>query len=421
VGTLAATLSRPRRLVIDLPSSIELAGGRSIEIQRARIRLDEAENQTHAEYFALFPTITPLFRAMSHIGQAQPQSGINVYVTRTNFLTQPVIAATWRPGAVVFGVLTAARREDAAQAGTETARLDTVVAAAHGYFELVQGHALLDIAKGAVREAEELKRNEDSLLAKGAGLQVRVYRAEAELAARNQELAAAEGRIAVASARLAAVLQLEPDVELVPKEAYPPLLPLVRSSIPITDLIAFGLDERPEVRDLRSEKEARLKAREGAIYGPLVPFVTPLIQTGYFGPTLGKLNFSQDAMVIVGWVVGPDGLLDIPRIRGASLGVQRAQLDMDELRARIQREVSEAKARAVAAEESLEAAHDGVIAAREYLRLARDRLAKGVTIQLEVLDAQSMFLRARAREVGAIVEYDGAQYDLLRALGSVPS
>ncbi len=420
VGTLAGTLSRPRRLVIDLPSAIELAGGRSIDVQRARIRLEEAENQTHAVEFALFPTIAPIFRAMNHQGQAQPQLGTNVDVTRTNFLTQAIIAVTWRPGEVVFGLLTAARREDAAQAGTETARLDTVVAAAHGYFELVQSYALVDIARDAVREAEELRRNEESLLAKGAGLKVRVYRAEAELAARNQDLMASLGRIAVASARLVSVLQLAPDVELVPKEAYPPLVPLVRSSIPVTDLIRSGLAERPEVKDLGSEKEARVEARDGAIYGPLVPFVTPLVQTGYFGPTLGKMSFSQDALVVVGWVVGPDGILDLPRIRGASLGVQRAQLDLDELAARIQREVSEAKARAVTAEESLEAAHDGVIAAREYLRLARDRLVKGVTIQLEVLDAQEMLTRALAREVGAIVGYDGAQYDLVRALGSVP-
>jgi outer membrane protein TolC len=418
IATASRALDRPRHLGIDLASALELAGGRSPEVELARIKEREAENVTLAERFSLLPGITPLFRAFDHKGQAQPQSGINVYVSRTNFLVQPVIAARWWPGPVVFETLASARREDASRAATETARQQVQLAAAEAYFELVKGYALVGIAKEAVTEAEEERRHEEALLARGAGIRSHVLRATAELADREQDQAVAEGKVAIASARLVSVLQLAPDVELIPRERFPApmtLLPEAR----LTELIERAFDARPELHEAREELEARQHDREGVIYGPLSPFITPLIQTGLFGPSLGNLHFSQDAMVLVGWNVGPGGLLDIPRIRETSYRVQQQHVAIDSLRARVQREVSEAKARVVAAEDSLVAAHKGVDAAREYLRLTVDRLAKGVAIQLEVLDGERVFARAQGRLVEAIDDYDVAEWELLRATGGV--
>jgi outer membrane protein TolC len=419
--TVTRALDRPKHLAIDLPAALELAGGRSPEVELARVKEREAENVSFAERFSLLPGITPLFRAFSHKGQAQPQTGINVYVTRTNFLAQPVIAARWWPGPVVFNLLAAARREDAARSGTDATRQETQLSAAKAYFELVRSHALVRIATKAVTEAEEQKRYEELLLAKGAGIRARVLRATAELADRNQNLAAAQGEVAASSARLASLLQLEPDVQLLPREVYPVPITLFPTDLRVTELVQMGFDARPELREANSELEARGHDRESVLYGPLAPFVTPLIQTGAFGPTLGSLHFSQDAMVIVGWNIGPGGLLDITKIRGASYQMQRQHLTIDALRARVQREVSVAKARAVAAEEGLRAAREQVDSASEYLRLAKDRLAKGVAIQLEVLDAERTSARAEGREVEAIVDYNDAQWELLRATGGAHS
>jgi len=412
-------LARPRRLAIDLASALELAGGRSPDIQLARVKEREAENVSFGQRFALIPGVTPLFRAFDHRGQAQPQNATNVYVFRQNFLFQPVIAARWWPGPVVFEMLAAARREDASRAATEAVRADTELGAAEGYFELVKGHALVAIAAEAVAEAREEKRHEESLFTKGAGIRAHVLRAEAELADHQQDLVLAQGRVAVASARLAALLQLDPEVELVPRELFPAPMTLLPDELRVTNLIDKGFDDRPELREARSELEAREHMRESVLYGPLSPFVTPLIQTGAFGPTLGKMHFSQDAMVLVGWNVGPGGLLDVPRIREASYRMQRQQLEIDSLKAHIQREVAEAKAKVVAAEDSLSAARAEVDAASEYLRLSKDRLAKGVAIQLEVLDAERSFTRAQGRLVEAIVSYDEAEWELLRATGGV--
>ena len=423
-GSLAAAitsmprpLERPRQLVIDLDSAIELAAGRSPEIQLARVRERMAENTSFAQRFALLPGVTPLFRAFSHKGQAQPQAATNVYVTRTNFLAQPVISARWWPGPVVFELLASARREDAAKAATETARQQARLEAVEGYFALVRGYALLTIAKEAVAEATEQKRYEETLEARGAGIRAHVLRATAELADRQQNLVLAQKEVAVGSARLVSVLQLGPEVELLPAEIFPTPMVLFPPDENVIDLIEAGFDSRPELREARSELDARERDREAVLYGPLSPFVTPLIQTGAFGPSLGNMHFSQDAMVIVGWNIGPGGLLDIPRIRGSSYALQQQHLNIDVLKARIQREVTEAKAKLVAADQSLAAAKEEVEAANEYLRLAKDRFAKGATIQLEVLDAERASARAQGRQVEAIADYNDAQWELLRATG----
>src|SRR5689334_12413031 len=71
MSSIARALDRPKHLAIDLASALELAGGRSPEVELARIKERQAENVTFSQRFALLPGITPLFRAFSHKGQAQ--------------------------------------------------------------------------------------------------------------------------------------------------------------------------------------------------------------------------------------------------------------------------------------------------------------------------------------------------------------
>src|SRR5581483_818237 len=98
------------------------------------------------------PQVIPFFRAFDHVGQAQPQTGANVYVTRTNFETQVVVFNLWNPGPVVLSALAARRREAVAQARSEAARADAVTRAGLAYFELVRATALVGVAEESVRD-----------------------------------------------------------------------------------------------------------------------------------------------------------------------------------------------------------------------------------------------------------------------------
>src|SRR5581483_6241824 len=129
---------------------------------------------------------------------------------------------------------------------------------------------------------------------------------------------------------------------------------------------------------------------------------------------------SHDLAGLVGWSFGPRGIGDVPRIRAARLSEQRARLDEEALGARIQREVSVAVSDLKSARSRLAAAREEVTQATESARLSRDRLEKGVAIELEVLEAERALTRALTREVEALVADDEAQLRLRRALGEPP-
>jgi outer membrane protein TolC len=473
--TAATALRTPRRLIIDLPSALELAGARDPELRLARVAVEQTKNRTLARELSFLPTVYPIFRAFSHQGQAQTQSARNVNVTRTNYEVQVLPAFQWDPGPVMFNILAASRREDAARAHAETKRLDALLAAATGYLDLVRSYSEVAIAQGAVGDATELLRFAESRVRAGAAVKIEVLRARAELARRDRDLAEAVGHVAQASANLVSLLLLDSDVELVPKEEFPELLSIFPSDASILELIARGEADRPEVAEARAELAAREREREGSLYGPFVPFLAapvparaaypPLFptllkgaydvpsttrssnlptfgqwgpglpapygqfygpdspfgdtgRTGFFGPTLGALAFSQDFMVYTGVHLGPGGIGDIPEYQRTALALQEGHIHLDRIQRDIQREVSEIQADLVSAHDRLEAAREGVTAGRESFRLERDSFEKGAAIQLDVFDAQEVLVAAENHELEAIVDYDAAQYRLLRALGA---
>jgi outer membrane protein TolC len=419
VASRSPSLERERRLTIDLPAAIELAGGRASEVRLARIGEAEAANTVfHELFFNLVPQIIPFYRAYDHVGQAQTQAGKNLYVTRTNYEAQVVFFVLWQPGTVLFRTLAARRRESAAAAATETARLDAVANAALAYFELVRSYALVAVATQAVADAAELVRLEESRERKGVGIRAFVLRARTQLAERRQDLSTALGNTTEASARLVEILQLAPNVELVPEDAFPPELRIFTGDEPIDALVERAFRDRPEIEGANEEVAAREHEREGTLYGPLFPFWANYLQTGLFGATNPSMRFSQDAFSIVGFHIGPGGLLDVPLIQLASRNVRGERLEIRRLRAAVQAEVAMAKAALVEARTRLAAARDEVAASRELLRLTRDRFEKGVAIELEVLDATSVDARAEGRLVEAVSDLDRAQYELLRALGA---
>jgi outer membrane protein TolC len=480
LASRSTALERRKRLGIDLAQALELAGARPTEVQKARVGAEEARVTVNRAEFSVLPTFFPFFRPFYHMGKAQPQTGINVDLDRTNYELQLMGAAFFDPGPSIFATLAAKRRVAAAEAHTETARLDAVARAARGYFALAGAYARATVALAAVEATSELLRDEETRERLGAGIRARVLSARAELALDRQALAAATGEISRASAALVEVLQLETDVELVPREKSPPLVTLFTPGAPVPDLVNQALEKRPELHEMAEEIAARERLREGATYGSLVPFLSagnaplflslapafnfphgpksedeiehaqgaqsyyyPLVaytkawlgglmygpllpfpglfmQSGVFGPELDHMRYSHDVMLAVGLNVGPLGIGDLPRIQRSRLELQKGFVEDEALRAKIQRQVADAAAELAASRERLDAARDAVESATESARLSSDRLAKGVAIQLEVLEAQRALTRAREREVDARVAYDDAEYDLFRATGTSP-
>jgi outer membrane protein TolC len=81
-------------------------------------------------------------------------------------------------------------------------------------------------------------------------------------------------------------------------------------------------------------------------------------------------------------------------------------------------EVKQAYLNLQSAEQQIETAQKGLVAAREALRVANLRYQEGVGTPVEVSDANAQFVAARTAVVNAIYQYRIAVSNLQRAVGS---
>ena len=402
---------------IDLPSALAVSGARSVDVRLAEAKVDEARQGVYAAYASFLPTATAGITALAHRDALQETNGQFLDVTKQQEYGGGAGQLHWTPGSWIFKGLAAARRTDAAEAATDTARADTTLSVAEGYFELVRARALVAIAQQALDAATELKRVEERKETGGAAVIADVRRAEALVAQDELLLTQADADVAVASARLAAILQLTPNVELSPVDTAPMQLFLVSTDKPLTELLDKAEVARPEIREAQSLIDASEHDLEGTKWGPLFPEIDAGASRGYLGPVLNRADDSTDYVAGVGWKIGPGGLFDLPAINAAAARLRQTRLRLEGLRVEIARQVVEARARAFAADQAVVSARKGVTAAREALRLSTEKFVKGAGILLEVLDAQSALTLAQTSEVEAIVHSDQAQYRLLHAIG----
>src|SRR5207248_11169355 len=98
-------------------------------------------------------------------------------------------------------------------------------------------------------------------------------RASAELAHREAELRETEGEVLTASARLAQLLNLDPSERLQAAETNVVPVPVVPDPIPLCELIAVALLNRPEMHERQAQVREALIALRSARVLPFSPNV----------------------------------------------------------------------------------------------------------------------------------------------------
>lgn len=112
-----------------------------------------------------------------------------------------------------------------------------------------------------------------------------------------------------------------------------------------------------------------------------------------------------------------DGFMRENAVNTAKSRAERARQGEALARQQIEKDVTQAALMLRAAERSVEASRKGVEQAEEEARVIRERFQSGRGIQLEVLDAQLAFTRARFNAVNALAEFQTAVAMWFRATG----
>jgi outer membrane protein TolC len=417
-------------LLIDLPTALRVADSANPTIAFARARVEEAFGVLRQAEVTWLPNLDMGAAYFRHDGNIQNALG-NIFPTsKSSLAVFGGTSLTVATSEVLFAPLIARRLVAAQEAASQAVTNDIQLRVALAYLDLLQAYSQLAVnADLLARDEVVLQRAkvaDDTQLFKSGADYPRI---RTEYQGRLQERVVIRGAIRVASSRLARLLLLQPTVALVPAE--PAVLPitLIPEDGPIEPLIDQALQYRPELAESRAliaASEARLRQSR------LEPFL-PHLGVSYYGGTfgggrndfMGDFRGRGDGTVQAVWELRNFGLGNIAETRVRRAQVTEANLHALEMQALVADEVNSAVQVARARREELTHAQEAIRQAMEMFRRL-DLISFGMTGKqkelesLEPLLAIQALAQARAQYLGAVMDYNRAQFQLFAAVGIPP-
>jgi outer membrane protein TolC len=431
-----------RPLPINLPTALQLANARAVDVAAAAERVRVAAAVLEQAQVLWLPTVTLGGDYNRHDGRNQDTQGNVFDNSRSSAMlgagTGIGPAAILNVGDALFAPLVARQHVRARQADAQAASNDTLVAVSDAYFNVQQARGELAGALEATRRTEELLRRTQKL-APGVVPDLEVFRAETELARRQQAELLARERWQVAGAELLRVLRLDPSARVEPVEPPQLRVELIDVNKPVDDLIPIGLTYRPELASQQAQVQATLTLLRQERLRPLIPSVllrgysTPVTGTlagGYFGGgpngTFGNGGLRGDVDLQVLWQLDNLGFGNRGKVRQREAENRLAVLDLFRLQDRVAAEVAQAHSQAQLAARRVGVAERGLRAAAEsadknLIALTQTRGVEGRVVLLvrpqEAVAAVQALAQAYSDYYGAVGDANRAQFRLYRALG----
>ena len=242
---------------------------------------------------------------------------------------------------------------------------------------------------------------------------------------------------------VAQLLNLDPSTRLKPVDGWVVPAPVVPDPVPLPELLAIALMQRPELAARRSEVRTALYELSLARVLPFSPNVIMGFSAGGFGggsnlvsspegfvtgtgqrvvdPRFGNLETRSDFDVVVFWQFRNMGVGNVALIRAADSRVRQTRLREVETLNTVRSEVAEAKARVEARSLRIAATEKAVRSATAAYTEDLIRIKGGQGLPLEVVDSLRLLARSRYEYLDAIIDYNRAQFQLWVALGRPPA
>jgi outer membrane protein TolC len=426
-------------LPINLPTALQLANVRPLDIALASQQLQVAAAQLEQARVLWLPTVYLGADYFRHDGQIQDVAGNVFGDSKSSFLLGAGPSVVFALSDALFGPLAARQVLRARQATLQTARNDSLLLVAEAYFNVQQARGDLAGAEEVARRSADLVRRARELLPGGVIPELEVVRARTQADRSRQAVRSAHERWRLASADLARVLRLDPAAVVVPLEPPQLLVTLVPAGQSVDDLIRLGLTNRPELATQQALVQATLERLREEKLRPLIPSVllrgasTPVTGTlagGLFGGgengDLSHFGARMDLDLQVLWKLDNLGFGNQALVRQRRAENQLAVLELFRTQDRVAAEVAQAYAQAQSAAGRLGDAEaelrDAVESADKNLEGLRQTgtgaaLATLVRPQ-EVVAALQALAQAYADYYSAVADYDRAQFRLYHALGN---
>jgi len=438
VDMQAETLSVEEPFVIDLANALKLGGASALDVQIAREKSYQAQVTWSKSRLLLLPTLWYGVGWNHQDGAVQNARGRVLDTSRSSFYTgggagfegRPTVGNGGGPGSFVVNLNLAEafykplekmqlfRAASAAQTGESNNILRDIGIA---YADILQARSELanyNVGRDTSRQLVNVTTNFADV---GLGSPAEVYRAKTEEAQWIVHVKEAERKVIVATTELAEILQLSPDVQLLPAEEQLVPVTLVDETLTVEQLISIGLAERPELAEHRALAEARLFRFREETARPFLPYVQLAGSVGSFGGGIGSNIANQgvrdDIEALAIWEFKNLGLGNYLLRRRSRSAWRESQLKVELLQNRVIAEVLASAGDCASYRRQINAAEEGLEAANNSYELNLERIRDAEGIPLELVQAIQARTNSQNRLTEAICNYNRAQYRLLHAMG----
>jgi outer membrane protein TolC len=432
---------------IDLATALQLANVQNPAFNVARTRILEAVamRQLAAAYF--LPSINPGMNYDSHTGNLQQSNGNILSVNRSavyvgagsnavaaGTVNIPGVYYAGNLGSGVFAYLSSRQAVRQREFESIAVRNQVFLQVTWAYSELLRAEGHKSAQVQAREEARLIAKLTSDYANTGQGRAADANRAATQLARREVDIQAAEAEVLLASANLCRLLNLDPSIRLHPTDAAVVPQPVVPDAIPVAELIALALLNRPELAAQRAAIRAALLNLDGAKILPFSPTTLVGLSAGGFGggsnlvrPVFGNLAGRTDFDVIAFWTIQNLGAGNLAMIRLARARLNVTEFQQVEVLNMVRADVAEAYARAHARYAQIgvyeDAVRSGYLAFHEDLDrtmfMGADRPRD--VLPIELLNSFLLLADARVDYIDAIIDYNRAQFAMYVALGQPPA
>jgi len=416
----AATIQPMYRelMAIDLASAVGVAAAQNLEIRQARERVAAARGRYESSVESAVPSLSPGV-ALNHVsGVNRSDIGQLVPADFTTLNPALLVQLLLNPGRVIYDAIAAKKRLVGTEQQEQFVVMEALRQAAQHYYELVMAQARVSVAREAMAEAKELSRLTELRRKAGTALPADEARAHASLAGRQQDLTVAINAFYQASIALALTLHLDSTITLAPKSDQITQAKLVADDLGIDQMLNIAVEQRPDLRSVRSFAAASGADAHSALWGGIGPQIQTSYQFGGIRSQIPGQSFDMQEQRIAYASVGLNlSLATLGGVKTANAVERQALLDAERRLDAVRADVVSSQQESATQAQLIPAAQQQVDAASEALRLVRANFQVGNALFLDVLQSEDALSEARLRYVSAVVSYNRAQVNLLAALG----
>ncbi len=416
--TLKATLQKTKNLVLSLEDALKLAIGQNITIDIDQAQLKAAQSDYLYRLSDLLPDVTLGYNQSRFVGVAQIFGAQTIDITRTTY--QPIITANYSiysAGQNIFEIRASREREKAQESLLEDTRQTVLTEVALAYYDLQQAYWDRAIALRAIQESELEVALSQARLESGVGLRLDLLQAQSVLAQRQQDLVAAENSISQNSLRLARLLNLDIDVDIVPPELESTVTRLLPETLDYAEMVRLAETLNPRLLALENLYQAE-RTDVKALIASVFPRFDITAYINGTGPSLSSLGLTR----FIGVQVTTDLLQNLGvgkplLIRRAKAEAQTADLTVRDARRALEQGIGQNRLDMQASLKQIDILHDRLKFAQAAYDQAYGRLREGVGTSVDLENAMARLTLSRFELARAFLNYNRSQVQLLASLG----